>query len=201
MQHSCEDSAAGLEKSVWRIGVRQELRAPPMIVQSSVTGIDDEFRALQWGTLADATRRCWLRDVEGKNEILQASLRRRVKRALLYRRGIFPDCARFLVYWGNSQNANATPTTITQVFTYTAEVARRFSSEKNFREVTNNSVGRSKVMEMRLSCAHAMYPQFWKDATSLERSTNVFKEMRKLTISRGEYAGQTLWTALASRKE
>ena len=64
-----EDSIIQRQRSVETIGVRQELRSPPWIVQHATLGVDDEFRALHWGTLLDGTRRAWQADAAKQNKV------------------------------------------------------------------------------------------------------------------------------------
>ncbi len=46
-----KDSVKQRQRSVETIGIRQELRSPPWLVQSDTVGVDDEFGSLHWGTL------------------------------------------------------------------------------------------------------------------------------------------------------
>lgn len=63
-----EDSILQRQKTVESIGIRQELRSPPWLVQHRTLGIDDEYQCLHWGTLFDATKRAWEADVLKKNK-------------------------------------------------------------------------------------------------------------------------------------
>ena len=170
-----EDSVARRQQSVEEIGIRQELRSPPWLVQHPKLGVDDRFQALHWGTLFEGAKRAWLKDTQKVNPAVQTTINTPIKAAKLYRRDLTRDAARFLVEYGNLLNEEATATTILQVWRSTTVVEPAWTRHRHSKQWTAAALGQQLLNEKKLEFASVMYPGRWSTYTAYERCNTFWK--------------------------
>ena len=192
-----EDSLSRRQATVEEIGIRQELRSPPWLAQHPTLGVDNRFESLHWGTLFEATRRAWLKDVKKENAAVQTSIKTPVKSAKLYRRDLPRDADRFLVGYGNRLNEEATATTILQVWRSTTVVEPAWARHRQQKQWTAASLGQQVLNEKKHEFACVMYPGRWPTYTSYERSNTFFKTASGVMI--GDADGKSVFDDLHAK--
>ena len=183
--------------SVESIGIVQELRGGPFMIQDRDPNKPFNFDCSHWASLSDGAQAADEDPMNADNRAVQIAINTPLERVKIYRRLTPRYARRFLKDYGNKLNMAATNVTPMEIYRCTSNVKAGFSRIKKQNGWTNTGLGSTALEDKEYEYACSLHPSYWPRKTHYTSCSHFYKEAQKISMgSQSKHAGKTMWDAI-----
>jgi len=189
-------SRLGLKKSIESLGLLLDLRRGPFLIETDKVG---EYTCAHWATTIEAFYMAYKDPENSENRNVMMSAKAGLPSSKIYHRKIPADAARFLKEYGNQGNDNMTRKTILECYREALRIEVAWQKRKTAMQWTLASLGYAQHETKKWEFACSILPRRWERPRHFEVCLHFARESAKVMITQGEFAGQSVWSALEKK--